>query len=47
MNGDEGLLDRPTRSRFCGDAAICLAAGWLLYWLSCVLVEPSMAVGSS
>lgn len=46
MNTDSGLLDRPAPSRFCGEAAVCLLAGWLLYLGSCALVEPSMAVGS-
>ena len=46
MKHNEGLLDRPTPSRFCLDAVICLAAGWLLYLVSCQFVAPSMEVGS-
>ena len=46
MSSDEGLFDRPTRGRSLLDAALALCAGWLLYVLSCWLVEPSMAVGS-
>ncbi|HIE70522.1 MAG TPA: hypothetical protein EYP98_10285 [Planctomycetes bacterium] len=40
MTSADTLLDRPSPRLIVADALLALAAGWLLYWLSCSLLAP-------